>query len=44
VALTAGFLKRPPAAFELAVHQAATFFRDPDGKPDLKVCRRASTR
>jgi ABC-type nitrate/sulfonate/bicarbonate transport system substrate-binding protein len=37
VALTAGFLKRPPAAFEGWLFTRRDFFRDPDGKPDLKV-------
>ena len=37
VALTAGFLKRPPAAFEAWLFTKRDFFRDPDGKPDLKV-------
>ena len=37
VALTAGFLKRPPAAFESWLFTNKDFHRDPDGKPDLKV-------
>ena len=37
VALTAGFLKRPPAAFESWLFTKKDFYRDPDGKPDLKV-------
>lgn len=37
VALTAGFLKRPPAAFEDWLFTKKDFFRDTDGKPDLKV-------
>ena len=37
VALTAGFLKRPPAAFESWLFTKRDFFRDLDGKPDLKV-------
>jgi NitT/TauT family transport system substrate-binding protein len=37
VALTAGFLKRPPAAFEGWLFTKKDFHRDPDGKPDLKV-------
>ena len=37
VALTAGFLKRPPAAFDSWLFTKRDFFRDPDGKPDLKV-------
>jgi len=37
VALTAGFLKRPPAALESWIFTNKDFFRDPDGKPDLKV-------
>jgi sulfonate transport system substrate-binding protein len=37
VALAAGFLKRPPAAFESWLFTKRDFFRDPDGKPDLKV-------
>jgi NitT/TauT family transport system substrate-binding protein len=37
VALAAGFLKRPPAAFEGWLFTKRDFFRDPDGKPDLKV-------
>jgi sulfonate transport system substrate-binding protein len=37
VALTAGFLKRPPAAFEPWLFTKQDFHRDPDGKPDLKV-------
>jgi NitT/TauT family transport system substrate-binding protein len=37
VALTAGFLKRPPAAFESWLFTNRDFHRDLDGKPDLKV-------
>src|SRR4051794_18104579 len=37
VALTAGFLKRPSTAFESWLFTKRDFFRDPDGKPDLKV-------
>ena len=37
VALTAGFLKRPPAAFEGWLFTKRDFYRDLDGKPDLKV-------
>jgi NitT/TauT family transport system substrate-binding protein len=37
VALTAGFLKRPPAAFESWLFTHKDFYRDPDGKPDLQV-------
>jgi NitT/TauT family transport system substrate-binding protein len=37
VALTAGFLKRPPAAFESWLFTKKDFYRDPDGKPDLQV-------
>ena len=37
VALTAGFLKRPPAAFEPWLFTKQDFFRDLDGKPDIKV-------
>ena len=37
VALTAGFLKRPPAAFESWLFTKRDFFRDMEGKPDLKV-------
>jgi NitT/TauT family transport system substrate-binding protein len=37
VALTAGFLKRPPAAFEGWLFTKRDFFRDLEGKPDLKV-------
>ena len=37
IALTAGFLKRPPAAFESWLFSNRDFFRDPDGKPNLKV-------
>jgi len=37
VALTAGFLKRPPAAFDSWLFTKRDFFRDPDGRPDLKV-------
>jgi NitT/TauT family transport system substrate-binding protein len=41
VALTAGFLKRPPAAFESWLFTKRDFFRDPDGKPDLKVVQQS---
>src|SRR6478672_13457905 len=37
VALTAGYLKRPPAAFEGWLFTKKDFFRDMNGKPDLKV-------
>ncbi len=37
VALTAGYLKRPPAAFDGWLFTKKDFFRDMDGKPDLKV-------
>ena len=37
VALTAGFLKRPPAGFESWLFTKRDFFRDLDAKPDLKV-------
>ena len=37
VALTADFLKRPPAAFEPWAFTNQDFFRDKDAKPDLKV-------
>ncbi len=37
VAVTAGFLKRPPAAFEGWLFTKRDFYRDPDAKPDLKV-------
>ena len=37
MALTAGLLKRPPAAFECWLFTKRDFFRDLDGKPDLKV-------
>ena len=37
VALTAGFLKRPPAAFEGWLFTKRDFHRDMAGKPDLKV-------
>ena len=37
VALSAGFLKRPPAAFESWLFTNKDFYRDPDGKPDLQV-------
>jgi sulfonate transport system substrate-binding protein len=37
VALTAGFLKRPPAAFESWLFTKRDFHRDLDAKPDLKV-------
>jgi sulfonate transport system substrate-binding protein len=39
VALTANFLKRPPAAFEPWLFTNKDFFRDKDGKPDLKVAQ-----
>jgi sulfonate transport system substrate-binding protein len=35
--VTAGFLKRPPAAFEGWLFTKRDFYRDPDAKPDLKV-------
>ena len=41
VALTAGFLKRPPAAFESWLFTKRDFFRDPDGRPDLKVVQQS---
>jgi NitT/TauT family transport system substrate-binding protein len=37
VALTANFLKRPPAAFQDWLFTKKDFFRDLDAKPDLKV-------
>jgi len=37
VALTAGFLKRPPAAFESWLFTKRDFHRDLDAKPDLKI-------
>ena len=37
VALTANFLKRPPAAFESWLFTKKDFYRDPDGKPHLQV-------
>ena len=37
VALTAGFLKRPPAAFESWLFTKRDFHRDLDARPDLKV-------
>src|SRR6478752_270543 len=37
VALTAGFLKRPPAAFDGWLFTNKDFYRDVDAKPDLKV-------
>src|SRR4029079_3769499 len=37
VALTAGYLKRPPAAFDGWLFTKKDFFRDMNGKPDLKV-------
>jgi NitT/TauT family transport system substrate-binding protein len=37
VAMTANFLKRPPAAFDSWIFTKRDFFRDLDGKPDLKV-------
>jgi sulfonate transport system substrate-binding protein len=37
VALTAGFLKRPPAAFGSWLFTKRDFHRDLDAKPDLKV-------
>jgi NitT/TauT family transport system substrate-binding protein len=37
VALTANFLKRPPAAFDAWAFTNKDFFRDKDAKPDLKV-------
>ena len=37
VELTAGYLKRPPAAFESWLFTNKDFYRDPDGKPDLQV-------
>lgn len=37
IALTAGYLKRPPAAIEGWLFTNKDFFRDMDAKPDLKV-------
>lgn len=37
VALTAGFLKRPPAGFDSWLFTKKDFHRDMNGKPDLKV-------
>jgi len=37
VQITASFLKRPPAAFDSWLFTNKDFFRDLDGKPDLKV-------
>jgi NitT/TauT family transport system substrate-binding protein len=37
VALTAGYLKRPPAAFDGWLFTKKDFYRDMDAKPDLKV-------
>jgi NitT/TauT family transport system substrate-binding protein len=37
VALTAGFLKRPPAAFERWLFTKRDFHRDLDARPDLKI-------
>ena len=37
VALTAGFLKRPPAGFDAWLFTRKDFYRDLNGKPDLKV-------
>lgn len=37
VALTASFLKRPPAAFDSWIFSKRDFYRNLDGKPDLKV-------
>jgi NitT/TauT family transport system substrate-binding protein len=37
VAMTANYLKRPPAGFEGWLFTKKDFLRDPDGKPDLKV-------
>jgi sulfonate transport system substrate-binding protein len=37
VQITAGFLKRPPAAFDDWLFTRKDFFRDLDGKPDLKI-------
>ncbi len=37
VALTASFLKRPPAAFEPWIFTTKDFHRDLDARPDLKV-------
>jgi NitT/TauT family transport system substrate-binding protein len=37
VAMTAGYLKRPPAGFDAWLFTKKDFFRDLDGKPDLKV-------
>ena len=37
IKIVSGFLKRPPAAFDSWAFTKKDFFRDPDGKPDLKV-------
>src|SRR5262245_27008672 len=37
VALTAGYLKRPPAAFESWLFTKRDFYRNMDAKPDLEV-------
>jgi NitT/TauT family transport system substrate-binding protein len=37
VELTAGYLKRPPAAFDSWLFTNKDFYRDVDAKPDLKV-------
>jgi NitT/TauT family transport system substrate-binding protein len=37
VAVTAGFLKRPPAAFEGWLFTKRDFYRDPDANPDLNM-------
>jgi len=37
VELTAGYLKRPPAAFDSWLFTNKDFYRDADAKPDLKV-------
>jgi NitT/TauT family transport system substrate-binding protein len=37
IAITAGYLKRPPAAFESWLFTKRDFYRDMDAKPDLKV-------
>jgi sulfonate transport system substrate-binding protein len=37
VKIVSGFLKRPPAAFQDWLFTRKDFFRDLDGKPDLKV-------
>jgi len=37
VAITAGYLKRPPAAFDSWLFTKRDFYRDMDAKPDLKV-------